>query len=140
MASDLYGAETGVDFRFKGTASAKRTDAGTTPMGLKADQFENINKNFSNVTFEIVEDGSMTITKRAVTLTSASASKTYDGTPLTNDEVTVSGDGFVMGQGATYNVTGSQTNAGTSANAFSYTLNKGTNADNYTITTHEGTP
>mgnify|MGYP002336658549 CR=1 FL=1 len=139
VASDLYGAETGVDFRFKGTASAKRTDAGTTPMGLKADQFENINKNFSNVTFEIVEDGSMTITKRAVTLTSASASKTYDGTPLTNDEVTVSGDGFVMGQGATYNVTGSQTNAGTSANAFSYTLNKGTNADNYTITTHEGT-
>ena len=139
VASDLYGAEAGVDFTFKGTASAKRTDAGKTDMGLKAEQFTNINKNFSNVTFEIVEDGSVTITKRAVTLTSASAYKTYDGTPLTNDEVTVSGDGFVMGQGATYNVTGSQTNAGESFNTFTYTLNKGTNAANYTITTHEGT-
>ena len=139
VSSDLYGAEAGVDFTFKGTASAKRTDAGKTDMGLKAEQFTNINKNFSNVTFEIVEDGSVTITKRAVTLTSASASKTYDGTALTNDEVTVSGNGFVMGQGATYSVTGSQTNAGESFNTFSYTLNKGTNADNYTITTHEGT-
>ena len=139
VASDLYGAKVGADFKFKGTASAKRTDAGKTDMGLKAEQFENINKNFSNVTFEIVEDGSVTITKRAVTLTSASAYKTYDGTALVKDEVTVSGDGFVMGQGATYSVTGSQTNAGESFNTFSYTLNKGTNADNYTITTHEGT-
>ena len=139
VASDLYGAKAGVDFTFKGTASAKRTDAGTTAMGLTAGQFTNINKNFSNVTFEIVEDGSVTVQKRAVTLTSASASKTYDGAALVKDEVTVSGDGFVMGQGATYSVTGSQTNAGTSANTFGYTLNKGTNADNYTITTHEGT-
>ena len=139
VASNLYGAEASVDFTFKGTASAKRTDAGTTAMGLTAGQFTNINKNFSNVIFEIVEDGSVTVQKRAVTLTSASASKTYDGTALVKDEVTVSGDGFVMGQGATYSVTGSQTNAGTSANTFGYTLNKGTNADNYTITTHEGT-
>ena len=139
VASDLYGAEADVDFKFKGAASAKRTDAGKTYMELKVEQFENINKNFSNVTFEIVEDGSVTISKRAVTLTSASAYKTYDGTALVKDEVTVSGDGFVMGQGATYSVTGSQTNAGESFNTFSYTLNKGTNADNYTITTHEGT-
>ena len=138
VASNLYGAEASVDFTFKGTASAKRTDAGTTAMGLTAGQFTNINKNFSNVTFEIVEDGSVTVQKRAVTLTSASASKTYDGTALVKDEVTVSGDGFVMGQGATYSVTGSQTNAGTSANTFGYTLNKGTNADNYTIEKHEG--
>ena len=138
-SDDLYGAKAGVDFTFKGTASAKRTDAGKTDMGLTAEQFTNINKNFSNVTFEIVEDGSVTITKRAVTLTSASAYKTYDGTALVKDEVTVSGDGFVMGQGATYSVTGSQTNAGESFNTFSYTLNKGTNADNYTIATHEGT-
>ena len=133
VASDLYGAKAGVDFKFKGTASAKRTDAGKTDMGLKPDQFENINNNFSNVTFEIVEDGSVTITKRAVTLTSASASKTYDGTVLTNGVVVASGDGFVMGQGAMYEVTGSQLNAGSSDNAFTYTLKEGTKADNYTI-------
>ena len=131
--SSLYGAQAGVDFSFKGTASAKRTDAGTTAMGLTAEQFKNINKNFSNVTFEVVEDGSMTVEKRIVTLTSATAAKTYDGTVLTNGTVTVSGDGFVQGQGATYKVTGSQLNAGSSDNAFTYALNEGTKADNYSI-------
>ena len=133
VASDLYGAKAGVDFKFMGTAEAKRTDAGKTDMGLTAEQFTNINKNFSNVTFEIVEDGSVTVQKRAVTLTSASASKTYDGTVLTNGVVVASGDGFVMGQGAMYEVTGSQLNAGSSDNAFTYTLKEGTKADNYTI-------
>ena len=133
VASDLYGAKAGVDFKFMGTAKAKRTDAGKTDMGLTAEQFTNINKNFSNVTFEIVEDGSVTVQKRAVTLTSASASKTYDGTVLTNGVVVASGDGFVMGQGAMYEVTGSQLNAGSSDNAFTYTLKEGTKADNYTI-------
>ena len=82
---------------------------------------------------------SITITQRQVTLTSATASKPYDGTPLTNDTVTVGGQGFVEGQGATYKVTGSQTVVGRSANEFSYKLNEGTNADNYNISTTEGT-
>ena len=81
----------------------------------------------------------LTITKRQVTLTSATASKPYDGTPLTNDKVTVGGKGFVEGQGATYKVTGSQTLVGSSDNSFKYTLNEGTNADNYEITPKYGT-
>ena len=44
----------------------------------------------------------VTISKRNVTLTSESASKTYDGTALVKHEVVVSGDGFVSGQGASY--------------------------------------
>ena len=80
----------------------------------------------------------LTIIKRTVTLTSATASKPYDGTALTNDKVTVGGQGFVEGQGATYKVTGSQTVVGKSDNKFTYELKKGTNADNYTITTTEG--
>ena len=72
-------------------------------------------------------------------MTSASDSRVYNGKPLTNDKVTVSGDGFATGEGATYNVTGSQTVAGSSENTFTYTLNKGTKADNYTITTEKGT-
>ena len=78
------------------------------------------------------------IQKRDVTLTSASDSKTYDGTPLTNGNVTVSGDGFVEGEGASYDVTGTITNAGSVANAFTYTLNENTKAANYNITTAEG--
>ena len=71
-------------------------------------------------------------------MTSATASKPYDGTALTKHEVTVTGDGFVKGEGATYKVTGSQTLVGSSDNEFTYELNKGTNADNYTITTKSG--
>ena len=211
---------------FNGTASASRTDEGTTYMGLTPSKFSNNSANFTNVTFTVVADGSQTITpittpivitaasdsktydglaltnngytytegvlltgdvltatvegtithfgtaantvtgwqvmrgttdvtgnytfgnpvagtlsitKRTVTLTSATASKTYDGTALTNSNVTVGGDGFANGEGATYNVTGSQLNAGTSANTFTYTLNSGTQANDYNISTTNGT-
>lgn len=86
-----------------------------------------------------------TITKRPVTLTSASDEKVWDGTALTNDTVTVSAGegntvgGFVTGEGATYDVTGSQTNVGSSDNSFTYTLNEGTKDTNYEITQKTGT-
>ena len=79
------------------------------------------------------------ITKRSVTLTSATASKTYDGQALTSTSITVSGDGFVKGEGATYNVTGTQTEVGNSANSFEYKLNENTLASNYDITKVVGT-
>ena len=78
------------------------------------------------------------ITKRSVTLTSATDSKVYDKTPLTNHNVAVGGDGFVKEEGATYNVTGSQTSVGESDNEFTYTLKSNTKAKNYNITTHNG--
>ena len=78
------------------------------------------------------------ITKRNVTLTSATDSKVYDKTPLTNHNVAVGGDGFVKEEGATYNVTGSQTSVGESDNEFTYTLKSNTKAENYNITTHNG--
>ena len=79
------------------------------------------------------------ITKRFVTLTSATVSKVYDGSALTNTSITVSGDGFVEGEGASYEVTGSQTEVGNSANAFEYKLNEKTLASNYNITKVVGT-
>ena len=79
------------------------------------------------------------ITKRSVTLTSATVSKTYDGQALTNTSITVSGDGFVEGEGASYEVTGTQTEVGNSANSFEYKLNEKTLASNYNITKVVGT-
>ena len=79
------------------------------------------------------------ITKRSVTLTSATVSKVYDGSALTNTSIAVSGDGFVEGEGASYEVTGSQTEVGNSANAFEYKLNEKTLASNYNITKVVGT-
>ena len=78
------------------------------------------------------------ITERSVTLTSATDSKVYDKTPLTNSNITIGGDGFVKEEGATYNVTGSQTSVGESDNEFTYTLKSNTKAENYNITTHNG--
>lgn len=80
----------------------------------------------------------VTIAKRNITLTSASDSKPYDGTALTNSNVAVTGDGFVSGEGADYTVTGSRTDAGTSKNAFSYTMKDGTNSNNYIVKQVEG--
>lgn len=134
ISNELYKT---TDFTFNGTATATGTDADTYQMGLKPENFENRNANFSKVTF-VVTDGSLTITKRDVTLTSASASKPYDGTALTSKNVTVGGNGFADGEGATYNVTGSQTEVGKSDNEFTYELNANTKASNYNITMYKG--
>ncbi|MGI6634610.1 MAG: DUF7507 domain-containing protein [Christensenellales bacterium] len=135
ISNPLY---TEADFSFSGTASVSGTNAGTYNMELVPADFTNNNTNFTNVTFVIV-DGTLEITKRQVTLTSATASKVYDGTALTNNTVTVGGDGWATGEGATYNVTGSQTNVGSSNNTFTYALNQNTLSDNYDITKTEGT-
>ena len=134
ISNKLYTAD---DFKFNGDATVKGTDAGTYDMDVKADDFENVNNNFAKVTFVII-DGKLTIEKRDVTLTSADASKVYNGTALTSKKVTVSGEGFAKGEGATYNVTGTRTNTGTSKNTFTYTLKNGTKAANYNIKKVEG--
>lgn len=137
--SNLYGADAGTDFTFNGNATAARTDFGTTNMALAADQFNNINKNFSSVTFE-VEDGAMTITKRSVVLTSETASKPYDGTPLTKPDVTVAGDGFVEGEVSSICATGSVTTVaeGEVTNAIEFDTSKTFKPTNYDITKNEG--
>ena len=142
------------DYTFSGKAEVKGTDAGSYDMELKAEDFTNNNTNFAKVTFKIV-DGTLTISKRQMTLTSASDSKAYDGTALANKKVTVGGDGFAEGEGASYDVTGSQTYVGSSKNTFTYTLNGSTvkrsrmlkakaatpetKASNYVITKEYGT-
>ena len=97
-----------------------------------------------------VNPGSLTITKRPVTLTSATLEKTYDGTALVNADAPNHGvtinenkllveEGWVDGEGATYTFDGTQTLVGSSNNKFSYELKKNTKAENYTITKTEGT-
>jgi len=86
------------------------------------------------------QTGTLTITPRAVTLTSETAGKTYDGTALEKPVVTVGGDGFVEGQVTEIKATGSVTNAGSVANTITFTPNKETFKEgNYAITKTEGT-
>ena len=125
------------DFTFSGDATIKGTDAGTYDMNLAPGDFTNTNVNFKNVTF-VIDDGTLVISPRTLTITSGSDSKEYDGTPLTCPDVTVSGDGFAKGEGATYTVTGSQLDVGSSKNTFDCKLNANTNAENYKITKEYG--
>ena len=132
----------GVTYTVSGlTATAKGTDVGSYTAEVTGTAVVKDSKN-NDLTKQFIvstSNGTLTINKRNVTLTSATASKTYDGNALTDNTVTASGDGFATGEGATYNVTGSQKVVGSSANAFTYTLNSGTKEANYNITKTEGT-
>lgn len=133
-SNPLYTAN---DYSFSGDATVKSTNAGSYDMELAPEDFKNTSTNFTNVTFIIV-DGKLNIAQRKVLMTSADGEKVYDGTPLTNSTVTVTGDGFAEGEGAAYTVTGSQLDEGSSNNSFTYELNEGTLAANYIIETKEG--
>ena len=83
--------------------------------------------------------GSLTIAKRSVLLTSQSATKTYDGSALTRPAVTITGDGFVPGELAKVEATGSITNVGSTPNAIQYTTTGAFNPANYSIALSVGT-
>ena len=140
-------------------AAASLTDAGETNVVVTGKAVVS-NEAGKDVTSEfIVKYGSakLKVTKREVVINAASLSKPYDGKALQNPEGkleigdedlaegmivknqgSITGDGFVEGQGATYTFTGSRTLVGHTPNEISYTLNDGTNADNYDIQTNNG--
>lgn len=92
--------------------------------------------NYSDATAEYT----LKVTPRPVTLTSETASKPYDGTPLTRPVVTVTGDGFVDGEVTDIKATGSVTNVseGSVTNTIVYTTTDKFVEDNYNITKAEG--
>ena len=95
--------------------------------------------------------GWLHVREREVTMLSDSASKQYDGTPLTAKHVSEteyvvdknSNKGFVPGEGADYDITGSLVGSATETqsvrNDYTYTLKSNTKASNYIITQEYGT-
>lgn len=83
------------------------------------------------------ENGELQVKPMPLTVTAGSDSKVYDGTALTKNSYT-STDPAAGDTLASVTVTGSQTNAGSSDNTFTYTLNSGTKAKNYTVETEPG--
>ena len=83
--------------------------------------------------------GKLTVNKKDsnITVTSKGANKAYDGTPLTNNNKTVTGE-TVAGDEVVVDFTGSQTHVGTSDNEFTVKVMRGSEnvTDNYTIGTH----
>ena len=104
--------------------------------GEKTFQVKAVNSNYEDA----VDEGVLKVEKRKVTLTSETASKTFDGTPLTRPDVTVSGDGFVPGELDYKNATGSITKVGGPVdNKIEYKLKDGFKSDNYEVTLKTGT-
>ena len=127
------------DIQFTGTKddeSITQTNAGSYPLRLE-NKFRNKDPNF-DVTFQI-SDGKLLIGQRFVKITSASAEKGYDGSPLTAIPGTMSlltdKTGFIAGEGVIITVTGSQTEIGSSENTFTYQPNPNTKLQNYDIET-----
>ena len=87
----------------------------------------------------VYDEQLLSVTPRVVELTSGSASKAYDGTPLMNDTVAVTGEGWADGEGATYGMFSQLTNAGKIDNEFTYTLTENTDPSNYSVMQHLGT-
>lgn len=133
----------GNTFTLSGIAVAEsRTNAGQTIVRVTGtpvvtdDRGNDVTDQFS-VTLKTAE---LNVARRDVLLGSVSDAKRFDNTPLTNDGTYVGGEnGFAPGEGATFQVTGSQTAVGFSTNWFTYTLNDNTLAENYDIRLAYGT-
>lgn len=139
------------------TASVSATDVKTTAegtvdadgrymMGLTAEDFTVTSEKYGKIKVTYT-DGWLKITPLAVTLTSGSGSKEYDGTALTNSKVEATGAGAerflqeVNDFKANGSVKGTadMTTAQSVTNNISYTWKDGFSASNYTITTNPGT-
>ncbi|MDO4833400.1 MAG: hypothetical protein Q4A40_00015, partial [Bacillota bacterium] len=122
-------------------AFASRKNVGTTAVKIKGAPVvkdadgENVTDQFS----VILVEGTLTIEPRTVDITSGSATKPYDGKPLTKHESTTGGDGFAPNEGVDIEYTGTQTKVGTSDNTFKYSFKEGTLEGNYIIKPAYGT-
>ena len=97
------------------------------------------NNDVSEMYARTILPGKLIINKRSVLITSPSATKTYDGSALTRPAVTITGDGFVPGELAKAEATGSITKVGSTPNAIRYTTTGAFNAANYSIALSVGT-
>ncbi|MGI6507527.1 MAG: Cna B-type domain-containing protein [Saccharofermentanales bacterium] len=125
-------------FTIEATATGSQTDAGSSANvvddGYKIFDAEGNDKteNFTNVT---KVDGTLTVNPKAVTITTGSDSKSYDGTPLTSATAEI--EGLVDGESVTLSATGSQTEVGISDNTYDIDWDNA-KASNYTVTDNLG--
>lgn len=97
---------------------------------------EDVTTQFANVA---CGKAPLVVTKRPVTVASATDSKVYDGTALTKHEAAVTAGSLVEGESFGYDFTGEQTAVGTSDNTFTVKAGANTSLDNYEITQVNGT-
>ena len=131
-------------FTYEAAVSGSVTDASEEGVKNKVDSFiildgdgKDVTDQFSNIT---LKDGTLLVEKRVITLTSESGSKVYDGTALKKPGVTISGDGFMVGQVSSIYAEGSVTSVseGKVKNKISFVTGAGFISSNYDIVLEEG--
>ena len=121
-----------VDESIKVTATGRQTDVGKSVNTYTIDWGTADRSNY-----EVSEDlGTLTVTPASATITTGSAEKAYDGTPLTNSEASISG--LVNGESATVTATGSITEVGSTENSYSISWDSA-DSGNYTVSESLGT-
>lgn len=121
-----------VDESIKVTPTGRQTDVGKSVNTYTIDWGTADRSNY-----EVSEDlGTLTVTPASTTITTGSAEKAYDGTPLTNSEASISG--LVNGESATVTATGSITEVGSTENSYSISWDSA-DSGNYTVSESLGT-
>ena len=115
--SGLLGSDTVDVTAVSGEATVPGKDgiAKITDYVIKNAAGEKINDNYANIK---LVDGKLSVTKRDITVTTGSASKTYDKTALTTkaDDYSITSGSLVSGQKLTLALSGTQTEPGSSKN------------------------
>ena len=130
-------------FTLEAATKGSITDAGELLAAIDASTIvirnaagEDVTAQFANVT---CGKAPLVVTKRPVTVTSATDSKVYDGTALAKHEATVTAGSLVEGESFGYDFTGERTAVGASDNTFTVKAGANTSLDNYEITQVNGT-
>ena len=122
-------------FTVEATASGSQTDAGESAnvvndgYVIRNAAGEDKTASFTNVA---KVDGKLTVNPKAVTITTGSDSKPYDGTPLTKAEANI--EGLVEGESVTLAATGTITEEGSTENTYSITWDNARKATTQSLT------
>ncbi|MBE6123418.1 MAG: hypothetical protein E7190_12015, partial [Erysipelotrichaceae bacterium] len=126
-------------FTVEATASGSQTDAGESANVVNDGYvIKDAEGNDKTANFTKVEkvDGKLTVNKAPVTITTGSDSKAYDGTPLTNEEASITG--LINGESVTLKAIGTITDPDTVPNSYSITWDNAKRS-NYDVTENLGT-
>ena len=118
-----------------GSTEIVLSDADDNEIRIYDETGEDVSEQFQ---IDEVISGTLTVGKRELILTSATAGKIYDGEDLIKESVIVGGDGYAEGETAKINMSGRQRAVGSSSNTFSVENNGDFNVDNYNIITRYG--
>ena len=125
-------------FTVSATVSGSRTDVGSSENAIDSYRIydadgKDVTALFSSVT---TKSGTLKVTPKEVTVTTGSAERKYNGSPLTNSEASISG--LANGETATVTASGSITDVGSAENTYSISW-ESAKSSNYTVTAQSGT-